>query len=80
MDEVFHALKRAASAQGNMPAAVEKGMEMFESSGVLIKPIESARRRLGLQPVSDAGAKDLRTLLSALERSDEETQPATSGE
>ncbi len=58
-------LKEQASAQGGQPDSVRQAYESFEQDGVLGKPREAARSKLGLPPLPAAGGGALARMLAS---------------
>jgi heterodisulfide reductase subunit B len=71
MAETFRKLKEIAAVAGQGPESVSAAYEEFLRSGVLGKPRESARKKLGLEPLPDRGGESLARVLAG-EEGDEE--------
>ncbi|MHB8869343.1 MAG: heterodisulfide reductase-related iron-sulfur binding cluster [Thermoleophilia bacterium] len=67
MAEVFRKLKELAVHQDNVPEAVRFSYDMFLSTGSLGEPRESARAKLGLEPLPSRGGEDLGRILARRE-------------
>jgi hypothetical protein len=67
MAEVFRKLKELAVHQGNVPDAVRFSYDMFVSTGSLGEPRESARTKLGLDPLPRRGGEELGRILARRE-------------
>ncbi|MBU2601193.1 MAG: 4Fe-4S dicluster domain-containing protein [Actinobacteria bacterium] len=65
MAEVFRKLKELSAERGSVPAAVRSAYDMFLSTGSLGEPRESARTKLGLDPLPRTGGEELKKMLSA---------------
>jgi heterodisulfide reductase subunit B len=63
MAETFRKLKELAMAGGQGPESVAAAYEMFLTTGMLGKPKDSARRKLGLEPLPASGGDVLGRLL-----------------
>ncbi|MDZ4180288.1 MAG: heterodisulfide reductase-related iron-sulfur binding cluster [Coriobacteriia bacterium] len=72
MAETFRKLKELAMAAGTGPESVSAAYDQFLSSGVLGKPKEGARKKLGLSPLPASGGDAVAKLLS--DRTDEGEQ------
>ena len=70
--ETLRVLKEHASPQGGAPDPVRQAYELFENDGVLGKPRESARGKLGLPALSANGGEALARMLAS--------EPAPAGE
>ena len=64
MAETFRKLKELAMAAGSGPESVSAAYSEFLKSGVLGKPRESARKKLGLQPLPATGGDAVGRLLA----------------
>ena len=62
--ETLRVLKEHGAAQGGQPESVQKAYEMFTTDGVLGKPRDSARAKLGLPSLPDSGGEALARLLA----------------
>ena len=63
MADTFRKLKELAMAEGSGPDAVAAAYDEFLKSGVLGKPRESARKKLGLEPLPPTGGDAVSRLL-----------------
>ena len=64
MAETFRKLKELAAAEGKGPDSVEAAYGEFRNSGMLGKPRESARKKLGLEPLPESGGESLARVLA----------------
>ncbi|GAB4289991.1 MAG: hypothetical protein Kow0067_16140 [Coriobacteriia bacterium] len=64
MAETFRTLKELAMQAGSGPESVSAAYAEFLKSGVLGKPRESARKKLGLEPLPETGGAAVTRLLS----------------
>ena len=62
--ENLRVLKEQAGAQGGRPEPVQKAYDLFTSDGLLGKPRDSARAKLGLPPLPQSGGDALARLLA----------------
>ncbi|MFA5844348.1 MAG: heterodisulfide reductase-related iron-sulfur binding cluster [Coriobacteriia bacterium] len=65
MAEIFRKLKELATAAGTGPESVTAAYRAFTETGTLGKPKESARKKLGLDPLPDGGGEALARLLAS---------------
>ena len=65
MAETFRMLKELAAARDGQPDPVRSAYDLFASDGVLGKPRESARGKLGLPPLPEGGGEALARMLAA---------------
>jgi heterodisulfide reductase subunit C len=63
MAETFRKLKELAIAAGAGPETVTQSYEMFLNAGILGKPKEGARKKLGLEPLPATGGDAIKRLL-----------------
>ena len=63
--ETLRVVKEHASAGGGQPDSVRQAYELFASDGVLGKPRESARGKLGLPPLPVGGGEALARMLAS---------------
>ena len=63
--ETLRVLKEHAAARDGQPDPVRSAYDMFASDGVLGKPRESARGKLGLPPLPEGGGEALARMLAA---------------
>lgn len=64
MAETFRKLKELAMAAGSGPEAVSSAYAMFLETGVLGKPKEGARKKLGLEPLPATGGDAVARMLA----------------
>lgn len=64
MAETFRKLKELAIGEGKGPESVPQSYKMFMESGVLGKPRESARKKLGLAPLPKTGGDAITRLMA----------------
>lgn len=72
MAENFRKLKELAMATGHGPDSVASAYDMFLKTGTLGKPKESARKKLGLDPLPATGGAALAKLLTEDEENNDE--------
>ena len=63
--ETLRIVKEHATAEGGQPEPVRQAYELFAGEGVLGKPRESARSKLGLPPLPESGGEALARMLHA---------------
>jgi len=63
MADTFRKLKELAMERGKGPEAVSAAYATFRKTGVLGAPKESARRKLGLEPLPESGGESLSRVL-----------------
>lgn len=71
MAETFRTLKELAANTGKGPESVASAYETFRQTGMLGKPRESARKKLGLKPLPDSGVEALSRVLATTDEGDE---------
>ncbi len=64
MAETFRKLKEIAAAQGKGPDSVAAAYAQFLDTGLLGKPKAGARKKLGLDPLPEAGGESLKRVLT----------------
>jgi len=64
MAETFRKLKEIAIGAGSGPESVTQSYEMFLETGVLGKPKEGARKKLGLDPLPTSGGDAMKRLMA----------------
>ncbi len=62
--ETLRVLKEQSGAQGGRPEPVQKAYDLFTSDGLLGKPRDSARAKLGLPALPQSGGDALARLLA----------------
>ena len=67
MADVFRQLKELAMAEGSGPESVAAAYAEFLKTGALGKPRESARKKLGLEPLPEGGGDAVARLLNTSE-------------
>ncbi|MFA4965092.1 MAG: heterodisulfide reductase-related iron-sulfur binding cluster [Thermoleophilia bacterium] len=72
--ETLRAVKERAAAQGGQPEALRQAFELFAAEGVLGKPRQAARGKLGLPPLPPTDGAALARLLAADAAALEETR------
>jgi heterodisulfide reductase subunit B len=72
MAETFRKLKEIAAGSDQGPESVSAAYGEFLDKGVLGKPRESARKKLGLEPLPDRGGESLGRVLAGSPASDAE--------
>jgi hypothetical protein len=65
MAGTFRKLKELAIEQGVGPESVPQSYKMFMETGMLGKPKESARKKLGLGPLPEGGGDAMNRIMSA---------------
>ncbi len=63
MAETFRTLKELATSRGQGPEAVAQAYATFRRTGTLGSPKESARKKLGLEPLPPSGGDALARIL-----------------
>jgi CoB--CoM heterodisulfide reductase subunit B len=71
MSDVFRQLKELAVASGTGPESVEAAYETFLKTGMLGAPRESARKKLGMEPLPASGGESLARVLADFHEGDE---------
>jgi hypothetical protein len=64
MAETFRKLKEIAIEQGVGPESVPQSYKMFMETGTLGKPKQSARKKLGLDPLPQDGGDAMSRIMS----------------
>jgi heterodisulfide reductase subunit B len=70
MADTFRKVKELAAASGQGPESVASAYGEFRKSGMLGKPRESARKKLGLEPLPENGGESLARVLGETEGDD----------
>jgi heterodisulfide reductase subunit C len=65
MVDTFREVKRMAIERGLAPEPLAAGLRTLEAEGRLAKPSAAQRKKLGLPPVADTGADEVRRMLEA---------------
>jgi heterodisulfide reductase subunit C len=63
MAETFRTLKELSIKRGTGPESVPAAYKMFMDTGMLGKPKEGARKKLGLGPLPESGGDAMRRLM-----------------
>jgi heterodisulfide reductase subunit B len=63
MAETFRKLKELAIKRGKAPEGVPASYEMFMETGMLGKPKEGARKKLGLEPLPESGGDAVKRMM-----------------
>lgn len=63
MAKVIKEAKRLAIDEGFKPPDIEQGIEMFKKTGMLGRPRQRIREKLGLEPIRDTKVEEIREIL-----------------
>jgi heterodisulfide reductase subunit C len=82
MADIFRTLKEIAIGRGMGPESVPQSFEMFLSTGLLGKPKESARKKLGLGPLPESGGDAMARIMagSAGDKADDSDDASATGD
>ncbi len=79
MADTFRKLKELAMAAGSGPESVSAAYQTFLKTGLLGSPRESARRKLGLEPLPASGGESLGRVLAGDKPPSGDASPADGG-